>query len=238
MDLEKVKEARFGDVDCDFYKDKDGNTWMTSEQLGRALEYADPVRNISKVVGRHGYLGNPEFTTVVKLTTPSGVQNTRVFSEDGIMEVSMLARTIVAQRFRSWVRKVIKAIHHGDIIVSTPVDHDIEKYKAQTDMYKAQTEAWKAQAEMYNARAELAEKVFAPPAQFKEVVGIPKFYTATDIAEELGVSISLIGRIANTQDLKHHEYGRYVKSNEPGHKSRRFHYNERGRQRIVEAYTG
>jgi prophage antirepressor-like protein len=40
-----------------------------------------------------------EFSAEVKMTSPSGIQNTRAFTEDGIYEVTMLAKTEKAKSF-------------------------------------------------------------------------------------------------------------------------------------------
>jgi prophage antirepressor-like protein len=79
---------------------------MASEQLGKALGYATPRVGISNLVTRNKSLGDVEFSGVLKLSTPSGAQETRVFTEDGVYEVTMLARTEKAIEFRAWVRKV------------------------------------------------------------------------------------------------------------------------------------
>jgi hypothetical protein len=64
-----------------------------------------------------------------------------------------------------------------------------------------------------------------------------KFYTATELAEEHGVSANKIGRLANAYGLKTSEYGenRLSKSNNGAKQVEQFYYNERGRAALAEA---
>lgn len=63
-----------------------------------------------------------------------------------------------------------------------------------------------------------------------------KTYSATEIAEECGVSANKIGRIANEHNLKTEEYGVYVFDKSPysNKQVETFRYNETGRQRLIE----
>lgn len=109
-----VKSEDFCGVVCDFYSD-DESIGMTASQLGSCLGYSDPIRNISKLVTRNEYLKNEEFSVVAKLTTTDGkTYDTRLFTEDGIYEITMLSKTEKAKEFRSFVRTVVKSIRkHG-----------------------------------------------------------------------------------------------------------------------------
>lgn len=110
-DLKLVRTEKFGDVPCDFYRNENGETFMTSVQLGLALEYSDPRKGIDNLISRNGYLGSDEFSVTLKLRATDGKQyDTRVFTEDGIYEVTMLSGTIKAQEFRRFIRGVLKQI--------------------------------------------------------------------------------------------------------------------------------
>lgn len=62
-------------------------------------------------------------------------------------------------------------------------------------------------------------------------------FTATEIAEELGVSANKIGRVANKLNLKTSEYGKWVldKAAHSDKQVRSFLYNEKGRAAVVDA---
>ncbi len=66
---------------------------------------------------------------------------------------------------------------------------------------------------------------------------ISRVFTATDIAEEAGVSPNKIGRLANALNLKTDEYGIWIldKSRHSPKHVKTFIYNDKGRQRLMEA---
>lgn len=115
MNLQLIKSESFGSVEADIYSN--GNDmFMTTEQLGACLEYAQPKTAISKILDRSPYLKEIEFSGVTKLTTPNGgTQDTRVFTEDGIYEVTMLSNQPKAKEFRAWIRKILKGLRKGNL---------------------------------------------------------------------------------------------------------------------------
>ncbi len=113
-ELALLKEEHFGEIPCDFYG-KDNEVYMTIHQLAECLGYADRS-GVQKIVDRNQYLNQPEFSGWDNLSLPAGgTQRTRIFTEDGIYEVTMLARTERAREFRGWVRTVLKGIRRGQI---------------------------------------------------------------------------------------------------------------------------
>src|SRR5690606_23792826 len=82
--------------------------WVTSEVLPTIRKhggyhtpdkieevYSQPNAAISKLIERNEYLADTEFSGVTKLTTPKGrTQETRLFTEDGIYEVTMRQKLI------------------------------------------------------------------------------------------------------------------------------------------------
>jgi len=54
MNLSLVKKAEFNGVECDFYnQDENKDVWMTREQIGKALGYSEPNKNIAKIHERN-----------------------------------------------------------------------------------------------------------------------------------------------------------------------------------------
>lgn len=114
-ELQLIKSAQFGDVQADIYRQNE-EMYMTTEQLGACLGYTQPKPAISKILHRNPYLNNMEFSGVTNLTTPEGgAQNTRLFTEDGIYEVTFLAKTEKAREFRTWVRSLLKSLRKGEL---------------------------------------------------------------------------------------------------------------------------
>lgn len=109
-----VKSEYFENNLCDVYADG-SELYMTSEQLGNCLGYSNPRVSINKLVQRNNELRSPEFSSEVNLTSEAGQRSTRVFTEDGIYEVTMLAKTEKAREFRAWVRRLLKSLRRGTL---------------------------------------------------------------------------------------------------------------------------
>lgn len=108
-----VKSSNFGSIKCDFYQNND-EIFMTREQIGRALNYSDPLRAVSKIHSR-----NPErlnqFSAVTKLTTTDGKRyETTIYNQKGIYEICRWSRQDKANDFMDWVWDVVESIRkHG-----------------------------------------------------------------------------------------------------------------------------
>lgn len=85
--------------------DLDG-IWLTANQIGYALQYADD-KAIQRIYSRHIDEFTGRMARVVSLTTPSGRQETRVYSLRGAHLIAMFARTPVAKEFRHWVLDIL-----------------------------------------------------------------------------------------------------------------------------------
>lgn len=83
-----------------------GQPWLTAAEIGAALGYADD-KSIHRIYKRHGGEFTERMTGVVKLTTPSGEQETRIFSLRGAHLLGMFARTVRAAEFRRWVLDIL-----------------------------------------------------------------------------------------------------------------------------------
>ena len=89
--------------------DRNGQQWLKVPQIGAALGYADD-KAIQRIYARHKDEFTASMTGVVKLTTPSGEQEARIFSLRGAHLLGMFARTAVAKEFRSWVLDILEGI--------------------------------------------------------------------------------------------------------------------------------
>lgn len=133
--LRLVKSADFMNVQCDFYQNQENTYCMTTEQLGMALGYSNPVQSIRNLIQRHSYLNNSDFKGVIKLVTPGGEQDVTIFTEDGIYEVTMLAKTKRAREFRAFVREVLKKLRDGSLVDSRAVLELVQTQKELMDKF-------------------------------------------------------------------------------------------------------
>lgn len=147
--LSLAKNTMFDDTNCDFWQNEQGEVFMTITQLATALEYASKSA-IENMLSRNEYLKESEFSSTHKMWVGNTKQQTRLFTEDGIYEVTMLSRQPKAKEFRAWVRQVIKSLRKGELVVQ-----ETQLSKEQSlDMIKAKTK----QAQLlYNMASEFKD---------------------------------------------------------------------------------
>lgn len=83
-----------------------GQVWLTSTELGAALQYSDD-KAVQRIYSRRCDEFTEQMTRVVKVTTPRGQQETRVFSLRGAHLIAMFSRTTIAKEFRKWVLDIL-----------------------------------------------------------------------------------------------------------------------------------
>ncbi len=251
MNLQLVKSDKFGETECDIYSDSK-EMYMTIDQIATCLEYSNGRKGIENVIARNEYLKNEEFSVTLKLRATDGKQyNTRVFTEDGIYEVTMIAKTEKAKQFRAWVRKLLKALRSGEITAIKTDKLSEMKIRAAAD----RAAAMRMNAENRRLKLLLDHpnlKDLSPIAQqtweLKAVetatgadVGnlLPecdKTYQAGQLAamwsKEFGVKVTAatLGRLANQNGLKTEEYGVVAMDKSPysSKEVTSFRYNEKG----------
>ena len=81
---------------------REGQPWLTAAEIGSAMGYLDD-KSIHRAYARHREEFTEHMAGVVKLTTPSGEQDVRIFSLRGAHLLAMFSRTPVAAEFRRWV---------------------------------------------------------------------------------------------------------------------------------------
>lgn len=118
MELTLLKQAQFGNLECDFWVNEENKVFMTIDQLSRALEYASKS-GVHKIVQRNPYLTNEEFYVVDDLSTgQKDYPNTTYFTEDGIYEITMLSSKPKAREFRLFVRRLLKGLRKGELQIT------------------------------------------------------------------------------------------------------------------------
>ncbi|HEN5155112.1 hypothetical protein KFW04_01720 [Klebsiella pneumoniae] len=114
MNIVQNKELSFHNTNFS-YMEMGGQVWLTAAEVGQALEYADD-KAVQRIYSRHADEFTAQMTGVVKLTTPSGKQEARVFSLRGAHLVAMFARTPKAKEFRRWVLDILdREVAHSPI---------------------------------------------------------------------------------------------------------------------------
>ena len=107
IDMNSVQNKELSFHNTNFaYMEMGGQVWLTATEVGQALEYADD-KAVQRIYSRHADEFTAQMTGVVKLTTPRGIQESRVFSLRGAHLVAMFARTPKAKEFRRWVLDIL-----------------------------------------------------------------------------------------------------------------------------------
>jgi len=122
--MEKKQEmalVKFG-IDPNQVIKNEGRYWMTAEQLGIALGFKKPRRSVINLFNRHKKELEP-FKGVINMVTPSagdgrggGIQETTVFDTDGQYRIALLANTPKAEKFRSFIVNMLKALERQEFI--------------------------------------------------------------------------------------------------------------------------
>ena len=111
-------------------------TYITASDLGLALEYANPLRAISKLYNSNADEFTAEMTALIEMPTAGGIQKVRIFSLRGAHLIAMFARTKVAKDFRKWVldildREVLQKTKEIQPLVERKYTFEFTEYELQ-----------------------------------------------------------------------------------------------------------
>ncbi|MBP0985141.1 MAG: hypothetical protein J6A19_15600 [Oscillospiraceae bacterium] len=257
--LTLIKSDKFGETECDIYSDNN-EMYMTLSQLSNCLGYASKD-SMKSLLSRNDYLKEPEFSKVVSICNPldnSEIgQSTRVFTEDGIYEVTMLAKTEKAKQFRSWVRKLLKSLRSGEITAVKTDKLNEMKIRAAAD----RAAAMRMNAENRRLKLLLEHphlKDLSPIAQQTWELKAVEAATGKDVGnllpecgelkqagqlaaewtKEFGVKVTsaMLGKLANQNGLKTEEYGVMAMDKSPYSNKEvpSFRYNAKGAAKLKE----
>ena len=86
--------------------DRDGEPWFTAAVAGAGLGYKPDLarENVRRLYRRHQDEFSEADTGEVKLSSPGGIQQTRIFSLSGIVLLGFFSGTEKAKAFRKWAK--------------------------------------------------------------------------------------------------------------------------------------
>lgn len=126
--LTLITTETFNNLPCNFYRNMNDDILLTREQIGQALEYADPSKAIKKIHLKHKDRLD-ELCIRIKDKTFDSTQNgasreqndnlitERVYyTEKGIMEICRWSRQKNANIFMDWVWDIIEKYRHNKLI--------------------------------------------------------------------------------------------------------------------------
>lgn len=252
MNLNLAVKEMFGNNEMNIYQNENNDVFMTRGQIGRALDYIEPNTAIRKIHKRNQKRLD-QFSLATKLVGTDGKKyETTIYNEKGIYEIIRYSKQPKADAFYDWVYDLLSNLRKGEIQVVQP----------QSEYDKLQIQKMRAEAMLNNSRTRQAKlildmqknKTLSPVAvellqinaletltdsSIEYRPAVEKTYSATDIANELGVTANKIGRLANANGLKIDDYGIEVlnKSRSSDKQVPSFRYNEKGREKIKDLVT-
>lgn len=87
--------------------DRDGQRWLTSEEVGRCLGYAEAnvSQGVRNLYNRHADEFSEADTCQIKMIWQGQNRDLRVFSAEGCVMLAMFASTPRAKEFRQWAKR-------------------------------------------------------------------------------------------------------------------------------------
>lgn len=120
--LKLITTEKFGDLDCDFYRNLNDDILLTREQVGMALEYSDASRAIRKIHFKHKDRLEPlcirmklEGGTQFGPNLKSEEQERVYYTQRGVMEICRFSRQPKANIFMDWVWDIIEKYRAGEL---------------------------------------------------------------------------------------------------------------------------
>lgn len=113
--LKLITTEKFGDLDCNFYRNMNDDILLTREQIGTALEYRNPDASLSMIHKRHiNRLDNLSVVTK-PLSTDGKEYKTTLYSQRGVMEICRWSNKPKANDFMDWVWTIIEKYRSGEL---------------------------------------------------------------------------------------------------------------------------
>lgn len=115
MNMKLITTEKFGDLNCNFYRNINDDILLTREQIGQALEYANPDSALSIIHKKHKDRLD-SLLVVTKLISTDGKQyDTMLYTERGIMEICRWSRQPKANIFMDWVWDIVEQYRHNEL---------------------------------------------------------------------------------------------------------------------------
>ena len=126
--LTLITTETFNNLSCNFYKNMNDDILLTREQIGQALEYADPSKAIRKLHLKHKDRLD-ELSVRIKLgNTQNGAnlskseeQERVYYTERGVMEICRWSRQKNANIFMDWTWNVITKYRHNELSTESDI---------------------------------------------------------------------------------------------------------------------
>lgn len=119
--LTLITTETFGDLSCNFYRNIDNEVLLTREQIGSALEYANPQKALQKIHSKHKDRLEALCVRMVenRISQNGGVGvdvETVYYTQRGIMEICRWSRQPKADAFMDWVWDIVEKYRANELV--------------------------------------------------------------------------------------------------------------------------
>lgn len=171
-----ITSKPFGALSMDVYEDSKHQYYMTREQIGRALEYSDPVTAICKIHNRNADRLDPLSSTTKLVVGEKNRTNTREFymySLRGVMEICRLSRQPKADAFMDFCWDIMESLMRGDSVLATPkMDAALSKEFIDVRLHALFDSMKSLQSELNSTRKDLSEQIEEARATSNEALNV------------------------------------------------------------------
>lgn len=123
--LTLITTETFNNLSCNFYRNMNDDILLTREQIGQALEYADPIKAIQNIHTKHKDRLD-QMSVRIKTETfdiprsdvgrNKNLMTERVYyTEKGIMEICRWSRQKNANIFMDWTWDIVSKYRHNEL---------------------------------------------------------------------------------------------------------------------------
>ena len=235
-ELTIFNNAEFGEIRT---IEVNGTPYFVGKDVATALGYAKPENAISNHVD-----DEDKTTTLIQGTGSNYKSKAVIINESGLYSLILSSKLPNAKKFKHWITSEVLPAIRKTGGYSKPNSYDkakaleVRMMNAKVKMSNQYlklasvdtlSEDWKKILVSKSAEVLSGEKLLPLPES-------EKTYSATDIADMFGVSAQKIGKIANANDMKTSEYGKFYKdkSRYSNKEVDTFRYNEKAVKKFKE----
>ena len=178
--------------------DKDtGDFWATREQIGRLLEYVEPMKSIAKIHERNSERLD-KFSTVVNLTTVEGnrmvTREVIVYNFKGLLEICRYSNQPKANAVMDFLWDIADEIRKtGAYSINGDIQNHIRKLEAENKLLHEKVDSMLEQLEADRSFAALGKVVTLQN-------GVVSFSEAGKLLAQLGIKIGPNGLMKKARE--------------------------------------
>lgn len=215
-ELTLVKSEHFGEIQCDFYGDGK-ELFVTREQIGMALEYANPQKAIGNLHSAH----KERMEKYSFLDSRNG-RNVYFYNRKGIMELCRWSQQPKADAFMDFCWDTMDSLMSGKakIVGMTEYQQMMAQTRAENARIRKAQSLIKIADEYQGSYRQIMHAYATKELTGEFLLPLPKLeaktYSAGEIGDMLGISGQKVGTLSNRYNLKTEQYGDWFKDKAKG----------------------